>query len=91
MPVEAMPLYDSSPRWHREARRISAYILKVGNFGHNRTSSYTNHTAYLSRKTLSFRYRLTDFLRHLAIAPRTSLKVFGRTLVIGMKAVGKGE
>ena len=91
MPVEAMPLYDSSPRWHRKARRINTYILEVGNFGHNRASSYTNRTTYISRKTLSFRYRLGDFLRHLAIAPRTSLKVFGRTLVIGMKAVGRGE
>ena len=91
MPVEAMPLYDPSPRWHRKARRINTYILEVGNFGHNRASSYTHRTTYLSRKTLSFRYRLGDFLRHLAIAPRTSLKVFGRTLVIGMKAVGRGE
>jgi hypothetical protein len=91
MPVEAMPLYDPAPRWQRKARRINTYILEVGNFGHNRASSYTNRTTYLSRKTLSFHYRLTDFLRHLAIAPRTSLTVFGRTLVIGMKAVGKGE
>ena len=91
MPVEAMPLYDPSPRWHRKARRINTYILEVGNFGHNRASSYTHRTTYLSRKTLSFRYRLGDFLRHLAIAPRTSLKVFGRTLVIGFKAVGRGE
>lgn len=91
MPVEAMPLYDPAPRWHRKARRINTYILEVGNFGHNRASSYTNRTTYLSRKTLSFRYRLGDFLRHLAIAPRTSLKVFGRTLVVGVKAVGRGE
>ena len=91
MPVEAMPLYDPSPRWHRKARRINTYILEVGNFGHNRASSYTHRTTYLSRKTLSFRYRLGDFLRHLAIAPRTSLSVFGRTLVIGMKAVGRGQ
>ena len=91
MPVEAIPLYDPSPRWHRKARRINSYILEVGNFGYNRASSYTHRTTYLSRKTLSFRYRLTDFLRHLAIAPRTSLKVFGRTLVIGFKAVGRGE
>ncbi len=91
MPVEAIPLYDPSSRWHRKARRINSYILEVGNFGYNRASSYTHRTTYLSRKTLSFRYRLTDFLRHLVIAPRTSLKVFGRTLVIGMKAVGRGE
>ena len=43
-----MPLYDSSPRWHRKARRINSYILEVGNFGHNRASSYTNHTTYLT-------------------------------------------
>lgn len=42
-----MPLYDSSPRWHRKARRINAYILEVGNFGHNRASSYTHRTTCL--------------------------------------------
>ena len=88
MPVEAIPLYDPAPRWHRKARRINTYLLEVGNFGHNRASSYTHRTTYLSRKTLSFRYRLGDFLHHLAIAPRTSLRVFGWTLVVGVKAVG---
>lgn len=59
MPANAKPLYDSSPRRHRKASRINAYILEVGSSGHNRAPSYTHRTTYLSRKTLSFRYRLT--------------------------------
>ena len=41
LPIDAMPLYDSSPRWHRKARRICAYILEVDNFGHNRDKTHT--------------------------------------------------
>lgn len=78
MPANAKPLYDSSPRRHRKARRINAYILEVGSSGHNRAPNYTHRTTCLSRKTPSFRYRLGDFFRHLAIAPRTSMTVFGR-------------
>ncbi len=91
MPVEALPFYDSSPRWQRKARRICSFILRVGNFGHNRDRSYFNKYPYLIRKTISFHYILNDFLHHLIIFPRTSLRVFGRRLKGGTEAVVKGK
>ena len=91
MPVEALPFYDPSPRWRRKARRICSFILQVGNFGHNRDRSYFNKYPYLIRKTISFHYILSDFLRHLIIFPRTSLRVFGRRVKGGTEAVVKGK
>ena len=40
MPIEAMPLYTPQNKWSRKARRINDYIIKVGNFGHNRNLTY---------------------------------------------------
>lgn len=89
--VEALPFYDPSPRWRRKARRICSFILQVGNFGHNRDRSYFKKYPYLIRKTISFHYILNDFLHHLIIFPRTSLRVFGRRLKGGTEAVVKGK
>ena len=91
MPVEAMPLYDNSSRWSKKAQRIMAFILEVGNFGHNRDSSFYNKYPYIIYKVISFRRHVSDFFCHLFIFPRNSLNVFIQTLSTGFRVMSKGK
>lgn len=91
MPVEAMPLYDASRRWSRKARRIKSFILKVGNFGHNRDMSYFEKYPFLVRKTISLWQRLGDICRHALIFPLDSLLFLHGIMFNGLKAAAKGE
>lgn len=89
MPIEAMPLYSSEEKWLRKAEKINAYILSVGNFGHNRENIYKN-TNYFNRKTKSFFRRIGVATNHLFIFPIDSIKVFFRTLYYGLIGFVKG-
>ena len=91
MPVDALPFYDADSRWSHKADRINAFILEVGNFGHNRDKSYYDKYPYVIYKTISLWSHMKDFFRHLMIFPIDSLSVFGRTMIVGMNAVGKGK
>lgn len=90
IPVEAMPMYDASARLHRKADRINSFILEVGNFGRNRDKTHFTKP-YLVRKTISFSRNISDFVRHLAISPVTSFRVFRRAMDRGMGKVARGE
>ncbi len=91
LPVEAMPLYDASPVWQRKARRIHSFIMETGNFGHNRDKSYYSKYPYLVYKAISLWGHIRDFFKRLMIFPLDSLRVFGLTLVGGVKAVAEGK
>ena len=91
MPPEAMPLYDPSPRWQRKARRIRTFILRVGNFGHNRDMSYFARRPYLVRKAISLGRRLSDFAGHLRIFPLDTLRFLPRVLLNGFRAAAQGQ
>ena len=91
MPVEAMPLYDASAQWKRKARRISAFILRVGNFGHNRDGSIYTKYPYVVYKAISLGRHIGDFFEHLFIFPLDSLRVFGKMITGGVQAVARGE
>lgn len=91
MPAESMPLYDSSSRWSRKACRINRFILKVGNFGHNRDLSYYEKRPYVIRKIISLGQRLGDLCRHALIFPLDSLRFLRGILFNGFKAAAKGE
>ena len=91
MPAGAMPLYDSSAQWKRKARRISAFILRVGNFGHNRNSSIYKKYPYVVYKAISLGRHIGDFFENLFIFPLDSLRVLGVMFIAGVKAVLKGE
>ena len=89
MPAEAMPLYDASAGWSRKARRICAFILKVGNFGKNRDLSYYRKYPYLVRKTISLGQRLGDLARHALIFPLDSFRFLPNILFHGFEAAVK--
>lgn len=91
MPVEAMPLYDDSRCWSRKAKRMIAFILEVGNFGHNRDNSFYERYPYVIFKLISFWRHIGDFFRHLSIFPKNSINVFTRTFFNGLRVMSKGD
>lgn len=91
MPTESMPLYDSSNQWKRKACRIRDFILRVGNFGHNRDSSIYKKYPYVVYKAISLGRHIGDFFEHLFIFPLDSLRVLVAMFIDGVKAVFKGE
>ena len=90
MPEESMPLYIPSYKWKRKALRIKSFIMKVGNFGHNRDMSYYKKYPYLVRKTISLGRRFGDLCRHALIFPLDSLRFFPTILKNGVRSALKG-
>ncbi len=91
MPIEAMPFYSTDKNWKRKADRICSFILEVGNFGHNRDSSYYDNDSKLFRKSASFGRRCGDMLRHTKIFPFETLRFFPNMVYNGLVAVARGE
>lgn len=91
LPMEAMPMYDAASPWQRKARRISNFILRVGNFGHNRDATIYSRYPYLVYKAISLGRHIGDFFEHLLIFPLDSLRVFWKMLTGGVKAVAEGR
>ena len=89
--VEAMPLYDSAPRWHRKADRINSFVLRVGNFGRNRDDGFYEKYPYLVFKAVSLCRHIGDFFCNFVVFPMDSLKVFGRVIGDGVRAVVRGK
>ena len=84
MPVEAMPLYDSSNRWKRKAKKIVNFILETGNFGHNRDQSFRRKSALANKFGSLMRYT-SDTIHHASIFPKDSLMVWCRMVARGLK------
>lgn len=91
MPIEAMPLYDTSSRWKRKARKIEEFVMKSGNLGHKRDMSYYSKYSYLVRKVISLKLRMGDLINHFHIFPLSSLRFFPSIIYHGVRAVAKGE
>lgn len=91
MPEEAMPLYVDSAYWKRKAKLIRAYVMEVGNFGHNRDSSYYSKYPYVIRKAYSLGRRCLDIARHARLFPIDSLRFFPRIVINGFRSAARGE
>ena len=89
MPIEAMPMYSPDKRWSIKARRINDYVLKVGNFGYNRDTSYYSNKPYIIRKTISFCRRTSDGINHFFIFPWDSICVWANVVSGGIIAIFK--
>lgn len=90
MPAEAMPLYSSEKKWSRKGDKICAFVMEVGNFGHNRDNSYYAKHPFLIRKIYSFGRRCGDLIRHARIFPLDSLRFFPYMMYNGIKAALNG-
>ena len=90
MPVEAMPLYDSSNRWKSKAKQIEAFVIASGNFGHNRETNHSERS-YVSKKAHSMRRRINDSFHHARIFPLDSLRFMPTIMFQGLRSAARGE
>jgi len=90
MPVEAMPFYSDSAKWKKKAKRIMAFVMMSGNFGHNRDSSYMKYP-YLRRKCFSMWRRIGDLFCHARIFPIDSLLFSFSIMRNGVRSALRGE
>ena len=86
MPVEAMPLYSAEKKWSRKADKICAFVLEVGNFGHNIDGSYYANKPLLIRKSISMWKRVSSLLRHATIFPWHTFRFMPHMIYTGIKA-----
>lgn len=89
MPFEAMPFYSQDEKMKRKADRIFAFIMEVGNMGHNR-EGYRKYS-YVIRKAKSLGRRCGDLMHHSMIFPMDSLRFFPNILFHGLSAAARGE
>lgn len=73
MPSDALPFYDSSMRYSRKCKRLLRFIIKSGNFGHNRDKSFIDKYPKVVRHFLLFCLYSYDTCRRLLIFPKNSL------------------
>ena len=91
MPMDAMPLYESSDKVSRKANLILDFLFKSGNFGHNRDMSYYSKYHYFLRKMISLKQRLGDLLNHARIFPINTLRFTPVIMYHGLRSAAKGE
>ncbi len=93
MPIEAMPFLnmDECANLEKKADRICRFIIKVGNFGHNRDTSYYGKYPFVVRKAISAWRRTKDIFHHIMIFPLDSLRFFPNIIWNGMKSAARGE
>ena len=91
MPKDEMPFFEGTKRFKRKADRIKGFVLEVGNFGHNRDTSYYGNHSLIVRKAISFGRRCKDLVHHSAIFPLDSIRfLIGRTCK-GLRSFAHGE
>lgn len=91
MPVDAMPFYDSAPKWQNKADTFLSYILSTGNFGHKRDQSFRQSNSVVERKAKMFWHITKDSARQFAIFPLDSIKMWLIMMKTGLRALLKGE
>ncbi len=90
MPTDAMPLYSPARKWSRKAKKIQEFVMRVGNFGHNRNINYNGNYPIIIRKCISFGRRIADMLNHTMIFPIDTLRFFPFMIYNGVRLAAKG-
>lgn len=93
MPIEVMPFLnmDECTNLKKKADRICRFIMKVGNFGHNRDTSYYGRYPFVVRKAVSAWRRTKDIFHHIMIFPIDSLRFFPYIMWNGFRSAMRGE
>ena len=81
-------VHDS--RYDKKADRIMEFVLKAGNMGHNRDTTYMKRP-YLVRKSISMGRRVSDIWRHAKIFPMDSLRFSFAIMYNGVRSAIRGE
>jgi hypothetical protein len=85
MPVEAMPLYSDEEKWKKKAGKILAFIIKTGNFGHNRDTGYSKKYPAPISKLISFYRHTKDSVRYFTIFPMDTVKSWWKMVKFGFR------
>lgn len=80
MPNDAMPLYDSSTRFSKKAKKVMRLILDTGNFGQSRDASYKEKYPIVIRYGISFYRHTSDMFRKAAVFPMDSVSTWCRVM-----------
>lgn len=91
MPADAMPFYSSANSLKKKADRICSFIMKVGNFGHNRDMSFYHSGSYLMQKIKAFGRRCGDMYRHFMIFPFDTVRFIPSIVFNGLRSAIRGE
>ena len=91
MPEEIIPFYSSEKKWLRKAKRLNKYIIRVGNFGHNRKEINSTQTSLLKQKISSFKLYTSDWYKQLAIFPLDSIRVWLWVMRTGISTMFNGK
>ncbi len=87
MPIEAMPLYSNKNKWKRKAHRLNRYILRVGNFGQNRSViNHSNNSDVVKNSLKLWRYT-GDAIGFIRIFPIDAIKVWLNMIKIGVNSM----
>lgn len=81
-------VHDS--RYDKKVDRIMEFVLKAGNMGHNRDTTYMKRP-YLVRKSISMGRRVSDIWRHAKIFPMDSLRFSFAIMYNGVRSAIRGE
>ena len=81
-------VHDS--RYDKKADRIMEFVLKAGNMGHNRDTTYMKRP-YLVRKSISMGRRVSDIWHHAMIFPMDSLRFSFAIMYNGVRSAIRGE
>lgn len=81
-------VHDS--RYDKKADRIMEFVLKAGNMGHNRDTTYMKRP-YLVRKSIFMGRRVSDIWRHAKIFPMDSLRFSFAIMYNGVRSAIRGE
>lgn len=84
MPQDAMPMYSTNPKWRRKSKKIMDYVLKMGNFGHNRDFSYLTKHTVLVRKIISFSRQTKQSSYLVSIFPVDVIKIVCSLFIRGI-------
>ena len=74
IPVEAMPFYDVSHL--AKGTRVLEYVMKSGNFGHNKDNSYRARTSNFTGLMITFWRRVKEFAELTLIFPTQTPRIF---------------
>lgn len=91
MSSDAVPLYSSNNKWKRKAKKINAFVLESGNFGHNKKVSISNSDSYVVRKILAFVRSLRNVLYHFDLFPLGAIRTCGGVINSGLHSLIHGE
>lgn len=85
MPKESMSFYSENKKWKRKANKVLRFILKTGNFGHNRDYGYFNKYPFVIQKTISLWKHTKDCVMYSTIFPKDSFMIWLHMIKRGFK------